>query len=460
MPKKTNSFVNRLLMRVLAAAAGAPAMFLACWVSGCIEKSDSDSTASLSTCKEGSSWESCGCPEYVDARPLDIAATASVGRYVNRLCYDETRGELIASSFTTTDSGGSSIPDRYYKTVYNAETLELLSETETDGEVIEGTHCTPNSDEGFLSGDGWYARVEEQTAEGWWEYLLTVGELDFSFNRPLNTAAALTDDTSFRLEIDNTAVARIQNDGTARFYFHAYHGGTLDVLVVDDLSAMAAEPPARDEDGFHTPSFRARVTLLEEEEIFNYYYPSLIVLPAPDDSNADIVIYFTRGTSGIERSDIGAVRVEKTDAGTQVSDLEPLELDSFWGQSGWHNLGIGPDDRLYAQSDVASFSNSLILAIDPEAFTVEETWEIACINAPENGAAVIPWKEGQLVRFGFSSDWEESRLMFIRNGALQAVGEVPFSGSFEPCRLISNEALSLVWTLEQSSGEIAAVRVP
>jgi hypothetical protein len=449
------------------------AIVIVFFVPACKDTSETPSSSlerdatSPEACAMGSSYESCGCPEYVFAHPLETVATASVGRYVDRLCLNSQSGQLIATSHPSAEPDGNGYPDNYFRTVFDAASLEVLEETTTDQIGIETdgviSECVPRGDEGFLAGDNWFARVQPHAQEEWWEYLLTVNNLNFSFNRALNIAPATVDNTSFRLENDNTAAARIQSDGTARFYFHAYHGGTIDVLAIDNLPAMTTNPPATDENGFQQPSFRQRVTLFEGEDPFGYTYPALVVAPAADNPAADMVVYFSRGVNGVTEPVIGALRVEKNDEGiTEVTQLPPLALDTFWGQSGWHNLGMGADNRLYAQSDVASFSNSQIVAIDVSEFKVDDTWEPGCIDPPLNGSMVIPWTDGQILRFSYPplDDSASSKMMFIENGIVQAIGNIPFSGEFAPCRILGDESVGLVWTLQQNDGTISAIRIP
>ena len=410
--------------------------------------------------------EDCGCDAELAARPLTIDGTASFGRWLRAMCLEPDA--LRVTSYVPSGSADPfAEPAEVWDTHLDLRTLAVIDETRFTGSVYSPDLCQPDTREPFLEGtDGGVAfsvRYVEHTdplsgERQWFEAILTVsssrGTIDFSFNRHLNAAAPWTDGY-FLWDDDNGLEGRVRPDGSASFYLHVWHSGHMDAIHVDDLDSILSSPAGHlDGDGLGIPDGRERFELWDDPALntnSGYSFDPLVLVPDPDDATADLLIAFSPSRSGIH-----GLRNATGPSGRTTTRLPDLGLDEFWSQGGWHDGGrVG--DRLYVESNIASFTNSRILAIDPAAFTVTRRWDIGCIDAPSlEGFRAL--SDGQLLRFSWSSLDERTFVMFLREGDVPAIGVVPFV-SLRPLSIVGPDE-QRVYVGDYETGEITAIAVP
>lgn len=391
----------------------------------------------------------CDC-SIRETRPLDVIATTTVGRRIYAICL-EAGDELRVTSYTYGD------PDEVFDTRLDAESLAVLSEDEVAEPLSSHALCQP-AEESFVEGDDgdvsysvefvehWEGDLPE---DRWFEALLSVssdrGSIDYSFNRYLNEAAPLIDGDAFYPR-RNTVVGRVHDDGSATFYLHVVRELHIDMIQVDHLASVLADPESHlDEHGQGIPDFRQRFELFDDPAQQNgssVYHPSLHL--ATDGLGRDLVTVLDHGVRGFV--------VDAT--GTFVERPE-LVIDDFYG--GWQNGGV-EDGRLVLQAGFASFSNSMLAEIDPVSWTVAQTWEIGCIGPPTlDGFEVLD--SGVVLRLSLAEvAGDMGRVMFFRGGDVLAIGDV-WSESSAPRVLVAADQ-SVVYTMEDMTGEIMAIAVP
>lgn len=427
--------------------------------------------------------EDCDCEEVFAALPLDVTGSADVGRSIQTFCLDALAGEITVLSHTWKESSsGLREPDAYFLGVLDAETLAVKSDAPTDQTVLEpeGATCTGRYQEAsYLNGEdlarglSWSAEVREIRESGtgqadWYEEVLTVsgeqGTLRFSLNRHLNQAPPYTDTNSllreWLLDPRNALAARVAPNGSARFYFYAWHELHIDVVLVDDLMGRLAGAGAAevDEHGFHTPTARTRLELRDGATASGYGFRPLYVHDAPDDPAEDILVVF-----GAMAPPVRGYRV--SGEGTIVAEQLPdLGLDEIYGQFGWQNAGLGPGGLLYIQAQAAQFDASVLHTLDPRAFEVVDTWEVACIGAPTvDGFQLVRPDDDQLLRFAQPplnpEDRQTARIEFLRGGSLQAIGEVPVN-SVPSMWLLVGAPTGRLYVADQEQGLLTAIAVP
>lgn len=401
----------------------------------------------------------CDCSERA-ARPLEVTGTADLGRLVRALCID-LDGNLRATSFTAT--ADPLVVDEVYDTRFDPVTLEQLEESLVDLDIGSPELCQP-AEPSYLAGadgaHGWSVRFVERddirTGERWYEAFLSVdsasGSIAYSFNGHLNAESPYVDTNPF-YDMGNTLAARVRPDGSASFYLHIFAEAHVDVILVDDLDAVLADPLSyTGADGFGIPDVRERFELWDDPagaRTDTYDFASLQLAEDPDQPRHDRLIVFGTGPS--------LVRGFEVDGGASFTELPDLGLDPFWSQFGWQNAGL-QGGVLHLQSSVASFSNSVILELDPAAWAVRRRWELGCLGPPShNGFQVLGG--GLLLRFAFDGMVDDvSRVMFVRDGAVLAIGEVPFV-TVRPTFLVHPDGTRL-YTAHTRTGELTAIAVP
>ncbi len=408
--------------------------------------------------------DDCGCDAEHASRPLSITGRADLGRPIWAVC-------LSADALRVTSYVPSGSPDPFaepaevWDTRLALPSLAVLDTTRFEGGLRSTEICQPDDRAPFLEGTDGDVRfsvryVEHEDARTgerqWFEAILTVasprGAIDYSFNRHLNPAAPWRDG-HFLWDRENGLDGRVRPDGSASFYLHVWHSGHVDAIHVADLGAVLADPTGHlDGDGLGIPTSRERVELWDDpllDSNAGYSFDPLVLVPAGDDPAADVLLAFSPGGSGIQ-----ALRNEP--GGRVTRRLADLGLDEFWSQGGWHDGGI-VSGLLYVESNVASFTNSVLLAIDPVEVAVRRRWEIGCIHAP-SAEGFRALADGQLLRFGWSSLDERTFVMFVRDGDVPAIGEVPFV-SVRPISLVSPDERH-VYVAHRETGAVTAIATP
>lgn len=376
------------------------------------------------------------------------------------MCID-VEGELRVTSYRVNENPLE--VEEVYDARLDAVSLEVLEEQLVELNLYSSELCQPEEND-FLSGeDGetlWGVRYVEhedvRTEERWTEALLTVGngsgEIIYSFNRHLNTESPYLD-TSFFWDGNNTLAGMTHDGGSAAFYLNNYFEAHIDVIVINDMAGVLASPGAHvDEEGYGIPDARNRFELWDDPaSVRNDVndYSSIHLAASPDEPGLDLLTVFGTGPS--------LIRGFEVDRAGNFVERPELGLDSFWSQFGWDNAGFH-GGVLQLQSHVASFSNSVLMELDPIAWTVVREWEIGCIGPPSShGFQML--NEGMRLRFAYDGMSDDvSRVMFIRNGDVIAIGDVPFV-SVNPTYLVSPDQTA-VYVAHYRTGEITAIAVP
>jgi hypothetical protein len=407
----------------------------------------------------------CDCSER-DSRPLDVTGADSVDRPVHALCID-TDGSLRVTSYTPTED--PLVVGAVYDSRFDPVSLAPIDEQLVALDIDSPELCQPLEPSHLEGGDGdhvWSVRFVERedvrTGERWSEALLSVaggsGEITYSFNGHLNTEPPYLDTNAF-YDDSNTLAGRVKRNGAASFYLNNHHEGHVDVILVDNLAAVLADPASyTDEDGLGSPDVRERFELWDDpasQRGDTYAYASLHLeenpdVESPDDDLHDRLTVFGTGRPSLIRG------FEVDDVGAFV-ELPELGLDEFWSQFGWHNAGIH-DGVLNLQSQVASFSNSVILELDTTAWEIRRQWELGCIGPPSlTGFQLIG--NGVLLRFAYDALVDDvSRVMFLLDGEVLAIGDVPFATA-RPSFLVHPDG-TRVYVAHVRTGELTAIAVP
>lgn len=401
----------------------------------------------------------CDCSAR-ESRPIEVTGSASLGHFIYGICFTD-RGELHVTSYIPADDPDPfADPEAIFDTHLDPITLDVIEELPFDGRLSSPELCQrPRSS--YLDGlDGevrWSVRFVDHddgsTGDRWYEALLTLEgygtSLDFSFNGHLNEESLL--DTHFIYDNRNSVVGRIRPNGSASFYLHIHSEAHIDVIHIADLDGVLTDPGSHaDEFGMGIPTGRTRFELFDDPaSVVNsdYAFNSLFLSENPENTVEDLLTVFGTGPS--------LIRGFVVDGAGSFVERPELGLDSFWSQFGWQNAGMR-DGVLHLQSEVASFSNSVLLELNPTTWTVARQWEIGCIGPPQ-GEGFQLLSDGTLLRFGFDGLVDDlSRVMFIRGGEVIAIGDLPFD---LPMQLV-HPAQTHVYAADVQTGEVRAIAVP
>ncbi|MBN1947715.1 MAG: hypothetical protein JW797_18765 [Bradymonadales bacterium] len=431
--------------------------------------------------------QACDCGAYYAERPLDITGSVNVGRPIETICLDLDENTLAVLTYDPADSPDPfAPPSQYYLQVLDATTLATVeAESPTEQTEIDEGLCetrteppgpTLGGSDAERSIDWWvdiqHVRVGSGAEDDWYEEILKIdpGTLRFSFNRHLNQVAPFEDTSSLigNAFDPSSLKGRILADGSARFTFYNWYESHIDLIGLDDLPAMLADPaPHADPDntGYYLPTSVQRIQLFDSHE-YGYHYDPMLLTPAADDPDADILIALMNPQAGFMpgvESDfyglgLAGFRIESGTDGLTVERLGDHGIDPFWHQLGWVNGGLDSNGTLYVASSAAEYETSVIAVIDPATFGLVEEWEMPCIGVPSL-FQTIPWEDGLLLRSAFSVAEGVDYLMFIRNGEVLAFTELP-QGRDRNIWMLTGEADGRLFVADKQKADIMAVRLP